>query len=440
MFRKVVLLAMMVLCLTGCGVQENVGNEKEPAILTLAMFEKNSQLREQVALFNQNNTEYQIEIVEYQRSEILEEDGRAKMQREIISGKGPDIIDFGSTYASSDIVGGYTENLLPYLEQEAGEDDYFWNILDAFSYKDGLYVLPCSFSLYTFVGSKEALGERTHWNVSEMMACYEEVAGEMKLYPDETKKEVFTSIMYGSMDCYIDWETGTCSFDGEEFRKVMLFANTFPDVMDIPEGYTPLDLHLEKKALLDNRYLMNMYDICTAEYLFGEETYIGLPVEGNSGTIINPKGPVLAISVSCKEKDVAWDFIYQCLSKEYQKALTEGFPVSRTAFLELLEENSKIQYVLDDEGNSVPLAKDAIRFAGEEPIDLYYISQEQADKILDLIEGAQMCTAIDYQLYYPLLEEAYSYFAGDKTLDEALAVMQSRASIFVSERVELDGN
>ena len=52
-----------------------------------------------------------------------------------------------------------------------------------------------------------------------------------------------------------------------------------------------------------------------------------------------------------------------------------------------------------------------------------------------LIDTASLNDAIDYTLYYTLQEEAQSYFAGDKTLDEAVDVIQRRASLFVAERM-----
>ena len=55
---------------------------------------------------------------------------------------------------------------------------------------------------------------------------------------------------------------------------------------------------------------------------------------------------------------------------------------------------------------------------------------------MELIEGVEFCNATNAQLHFILLEEANAYFAGDKTVEEAMEAMQSRATIFVSERVK----
>ena len=169
MLKKLLLLIGLVLGLTACGKEEEPVNGV--TTLKLAMFQNNAQVREQVLLFNESHTDYQIEIVEYKRSYNPQEDGVAKLQREIISGEGPDIIDFGTPFTTSDIVGEYTENLLPYLEQEA-ELELFDNILETFYYEDKLYALPISFRLSSYAGDKDVLEQRTTGNITEMMECY----------------------------------------------------------------------------------------------------------------------------------------------------------------------------------------------------------------------------------------------------------------------------
>ncbi len=432
--KKLLLLIGLVLGLTACG------NGEEPVngvtTLKLAMLQDNRQVREQVLLFNESHTDYQIEIVEYKRSYNPQEDGVAKLQREIISGEGPDIIDFGTSFTTSDIVGEYTENLLPYLEQES-ELELFDNILETFYYEDKLYVLPVSFRLSSYAGDKDVLEQRTKWNITEMMECYLKNADSRILYPGEMKGVVFGGILYGSSNYYIDWEKGSCRFDGEEFRQVLEFSNMFPDTLNIDMDYSVKQTIEDGETLLYHASISDIYDICNMEFLFdGNETYIGYPVEGNSGTMAESCGCMLGISFSSKHKEVAWEFIAGFLQEDYQKQIDRGLPINKMALLGLLEENKEPEYELNEEGEEVPVVKGQLRFEGEDPVDFYYISQEQGNKLLELIEGVEFCNATNTQLHFILLEEANAYFAGDKTVEEAMEAMQSRATIFVSERVK----
>lgn len=140
---KRLLCICLVICFTCCGCKEQLKSEKnlekqETVTLTLATFEENPELMEQVVAFNEKNSAYQIEVKLYTYYEQTIGDGVDKLKREVVSGNGPDIINFGSTYSISDILGEYTEDLVPYLKGENEEFDslYYSNILEAFSYQN----------------------------------------------------------------------------------------------------------------------------------------------------------------------------------------------------------------------------------------------------------------------------------------------------------------
>lgn len=443
------ILLLVLAFVTSCGTQsiqenddvENGQNNQDKnniITLTLATFQEDVSLKKQVDIFNQNNSEYQIEIQRYERSLSPEEDGIAKLQREIMSGGGPDLIDYGSDYCNSDIVGGYTENLLSYLSEEFNQDIYFENIVNSFIYKDSLYALPVSFTLDTFVGDKEMLGGRESWNVEEMLECYTGKKDKMILYPGEFKKDVFANILTGSMEYYIDWETGTCNFNGTQFKQVMEFANLFPNSLIIEEEFSVKQFFYEGKALLLPLRLSNIYDISSAEHIFDSNniSYIGFPVEGRSGTVIKESGPMLAISIGSKHKEIAWEFIRQFLSDEYQYGLESGFPIKRSVFEDKLVQNQTPTYEMKENGSQTMVSKYQIRFEGEEPIELYYVTEEQCETLMQLIESATICAVNDYQLYCALLEEADSYFSGSKELNDVLEVMQSRAYLYINEKID----
>ncbi|MDE7405076.1 MAG: hypothetical protein K2M81_08220, partial [Lachnospiraceae bacterium] len=133
-------------------------------------------------------------------------------------------------------------------------------------------------------------------------------------------------------------------------------------------------------------------------------------------------------------KEVCWEFINQYLDKEYQKTL--GLPISRSAMEEKLTESLTIEYTTEN-GEQVPIVKSQVRFEGDSnPVDIYCLNTEQAQRLMQLIESAQINDAYDHQLYNIIMEEAYSYFDGDKTLEEATEIIQNKASIYVSEHAK----
>lgn len=458
--KSMALFFGVAMCLTACGgnadngvTQESAapaqaaygreadnGVTQEPTVLVLASFEDSPYLQRRVELYNQTHADYQIEIKRYERSENMEEDGVLLIQREIISGEGPDIIDFGNGYATGDTAGAYTEDLFPYMGEDY-QELYFGNILKAFAYEESLYAVPLGFGLKSFVGRKDNLGERSSWTIREMMECfhdYLEQENDRRLYPGAYKLDVYGTILTGSMECYIDWESGECSFNGEEFCAVLDFCNEFSDHLELPDNFSSKQAYLTDKVLLMPKRISTVYDTCEIEYIFGGQdvTYIGYPVEGRSGNIIESYGSVLAISAGSKNKDAAWEFISECLSPPAQRELVSGFPICRSVLEERIAEAMEIEYETDENGERKPLVKERAGFAGEELEDIYNITQKQADQLIALIEQAEIRSQPEWNIYNIFLEEVAYYFSGAKSLKETADVIQARVSIYVNERIK----
>lgn len=180
--------------------------------------------------------------------------------------------------------------------------------------------------------------------------------------------------------------------------------------------------------------LGSVYDICDAEMILDEEvTYIGYPVNGNNGTLVQPGELILAISAGSEHKDIAWEFLSQFLTTEYQQDMKEGFPINKTALENQLLWAQSIEYETNSDGSQSPVAKSKILFEGEESIEIYQITKEQSDILLQIIEEASLGSAYDRMLHMILLEEVDSYFSGDKTVDETAEVMQGRALAYIGE-------
>ncbi|MGN1313599.1 MAG: ABC transporter substrate-binding protein [Lachnospiraceae bacterium] len=432
---KLVILFALFICMVACG-KKTEDSQEEKTVMVLATFEGSTILKTQVEQYNQKNADYRIEIKHYERSEDPKEDGILLLQREIVLGEGPDLIDFGNGYTTSDIVGGYTEDLFLYLDEKERQA-YFENMVEAFSYREKLYALPLGFCLESFVGTKQNLGNAESWSIGEMLECYQKQKEERGLYPGAFKADVLGTILTGSMDYYIDWETGECYFNGKEFCEVLKFCNEFPEHLEIEDNFSVKQIFLEDKALLLPIKIQSIYDICRAEYIFGEQeiSFIGFPVEGTNGTMAQPSGPVLAICQTSQHKEAAWKFIQQCLGDSCQGELPFGFPIRRSTLEEQLFQEQKIEYETDENGQQKPMVKEQVIFEGEEPVDLYCITEKQAEDLLVLIEQAEMSSRIDSKIYKVFFEEADYYFTGERSLEETTSIIQSIVSIYVNEKI-----
>ena len=70
---------------------------------------------------------------------------------------------------------------------------------------------------------------------------------------------------------------------------------------------------------------------------------------------------------------------------------------------------------------------------GEEH-NIYAMTREQADEILEIIETCTKVASYDTDIYDIVNEQAQAYFAGQRSLDEVARLIQSKANIYVNEQ------
>ena len=134
-----------------------------------------------------------------------------------------------------------------------------------------------------------------------------------------------------------------------------------------------------------------------------------------------------------------------------------GFPINRADFEEAIAPkwvvNTKGEYILDQEGERIQEPKDVFELPAEgqePPQDEFHITEKfRASMVVLALAPTQpqmdnfwkLYNAIDHvytedvwDLYQIIREPADAYFAGDKSVDEAAALIQSKASIYMGEK------
>lgn len=423
--------------LTACGRNEDNVSEDGRIVLTLGTVSANQDLRKQVETYNQNNSEYLIEIKTYGDQAVAGSDAVNMIQMEIAAGEGPDIIDFGYLYSPMAVGKGIVEDLSVYMEadEDFHEEDYFMNVIDALSGNEKTYVISPQFSIRSFAGRKEDLGDATSWNMQELMSYFEGNEQDRILFPGDSWKEVFGFLCTGSMGNFVNWTDGTCSFDDGAFKELLLFANQFPDQRIYSEDYSVLQQFQSGKALLYPVSITDVYETAKVRTIFGDApvNYIGYPMSGSNGNIVRTGKIVLGINKNSSHKEAAWEFIKSFLEEEYQSNIEGGLPLLKKELEIRLNKACEIEYEEDASGRKVEKVKDRIIFEGEEPIDIICIDQQDAATLLEIIDHVDTAYATDLDLYSIILEEVTGYFEDDREIDSVIEIIQNRASIYVSE-------
>ena len=430
------LLVLFCVMLTGCG--RGMFSEPEKKVLTLAVFKSESQLQgsELVRWMNRYNaeqTDVQIEVVNYLEGYQDLEEALNQIKIEINAGKGPDMIDFGTLYSPIDASCGMLEDLNTWIQKDSSfqEQEYYSNILEAFEVGESLYVMIPSYRINSFTTVNGQLAGLERMDIHQLAEAYQALGEEKLLFPGETKKAVFGMICYGSLENYIDWDEGICHFDSAGFKEILEFANCFPLYLNLSEEYSTKQIFMEGKALLYPVTLDSVYGIAGIRQLYGETpTYIGYPFDSGCGTMAAINDIAIGISSTSNHREEAWTFLKSLLQKEFQDNIEDGFPLRASALEQKLRDAENPMY--DAEGKKTVQYR--LYFEGEEPVEVSDISPGDAETLKALIRKIEHNNSVDSDLYNILLEEVDFLFYENRDVEEVAAVIQSRASIYISEK------
>ncbi|MGN0431549.1 MAG: extracellular solute-binding protein [Lachnospiraceae bacterium] len=420
--------------------------------ITIACMGQSQYIQSMVVNFNKTNEKYRVEIIDYSASidwssadaEKAYTDAVARFNNDIIAGNGADMFCTGDIDMEMLAVKGVIEDLSPYLENSriVKREDLFETVLEAYTVNDILCGIPSTFSVNTLAGRTSEVGEESGWTLEELMAYAKEYP-EADVLPATDKLTILYYCMLFDFDSWVSWEKGECYFDTPEFKQVLEFANSYEtsNADSSDDNNMPMQLR-SHELLLYTMDLSEPYSWQIAETMFGEDiTAIGFPSSNTNGVMVFGNNAV-SISASSDHKEAAWSFIESLLTKE---ALSNdmyrwGFPIRISVYEEMMAEAMEPDYMYDENGevcldeNGEPIEVSHYSWGwGDFQMDVYAVSQEEADKTLETINRIDGVFLYNEQLMAILEEETAPYFEGHKTVDEVADIIQSRVKIYVSE-------
>ncbi len=411
-------------------------------VLTLGCVHISQNLQKAVVDFNKTNEEYRIIIKDYaDASEDGTTDAVTRFNNDVLTGNAPDIFVPDNLNMDQLAAKGGIEDLGPYLEKSdvVSRSDLFESVLEAYTKSDILCAIPSSFYVLTVFGRTSEVGEDSGWTFVEMMD-YARQYPDSSVFTYASKTTILQYVLMFDLDSYVNWETGECSFDTPEFKQVLEFAASYPDEADYEASEVKLIRNGE--ALLHMTALNEPHSWQILELIYDEPvTAIGFPSANSSGVVVNGTDNI-CISASSSNKEAAWSFIESMLSKESQSDnfLPWGFPIRKDAYDELMDKAMEITYARDENGdilldeNGEPVMYSTMNYGWNDiSFDLYAVTQEEKDKITQTIDNIQGMVQWNMPGVEIIYEEAASYFAGDKTVDEVAEIIQSRVKIYVNE-------
>ncbi len=437
---------------------------QEEIILTVAAVYQNYQLTNTIIDFNRQNTGVRLNIKTYDAYNTEENDwtgGVTQLNADITMGKVPDILVLDSQLpVESYYSKGVFTDLYAYMDGEENGLDrntLLTNVLEACERDGKLYSLITSFTLNTLAGLPELVGTEPGWTLAEMLDAVDKAPEGMNVYYDYGRDGFKTTMFQYCMDLFVDWETGTTSFDSPEFIRFIEFLKACPEKSVMQEYYDNIDYDnydsqaeqefynnyemrfYNKEAMFADQYISGFNAYNTIYRTFGgDATLVGFPTngEGDCGAIISPDLE-LGICASSPNRDSAWVFLKYLLTSEEYLEDTWGFVL-------LKEENERKLAGSEEEYKDwyyEYTEEDWKRM--EEQYSAEYLQYMKNSQIPYTIDQGEMvnrllttaCKVVrnDTSLMEIIDEELSTFFGGAKSAAETADIINSRARIYISE-------
>lgn len=409
-----------------------VGSEDKQT-LTLAVHFASDDIRRVVSAFNKKNSDYKVVIKDYYSDQGNYMDGIESMNLDIVSGNAPDIIVvYSETPFDSYVNKGLIEPLDEYYNSDAElvGQEYFENVLNLGRRNGTLYTIIPKFAVQTCIADASMLCDDVVSFSNYKEICKQRNVDPSMIMGELTKEDAEDLYALSALE-FVDVENKTCDFKNQDFYQLLEFVNGLPEkVSDEPE----VTIYRDKKAILLPVQIYGMDDYVWAKKGFfdGDVVYNGMPTANAGETFIEVPFQI-AMSSTCKDKTVAWEFIRSFLTEEYQSELQCYFPVSEKAFeTELKKAQVKEDSYTDEDGHVVEVQKHILVMDDIE-VELEPINEAEAKQFYELVKSADKSTLWDEAIVTIISEEVEAYLAGQKSAEEVADIIQSRVSIYLNE-------
>lgn len=437
-------------------------------VLEIAYTNSEWNLSSSIVKFNKANDGVRIVARDYSQYNTDEDyqAGAKKLTNDILLGiYKPDMVTGYS--ASDDVISQlyvndlYTD-LYPLMEADGtiARDEILGCVTRTFETDEGeLWALGSSVTVQTLMGTKEMLGDRTGWTLSEMIDFAQSLPeGTQLMLGLNQQSAVYSLLGVNGYGMFVDVETNTCDFESEGFLKYLEYLSTLP-------GTNKPSNRAEAEAMVsassgEERYLLyhNGQVALKNIYYYGVNDWVGTDAEFNTPDVVRIGYPTAdgttngaqvdmtpyVITSFCEYPDEAWDFIESLIAPDTEfnsRTLgRSGIPVLKEQFMQVCaEEYDSLFEIYFDGGMSWGTYNpeyDDLEAEMREPGIRKFFTEEDAQAMLKWFDeevGAPAAGAVDAEITEIVNEEITSYLGGAKTAADCARIIQSRVSIWLAE-------
>lgn len=444
--------------------QMDISEMKSRTTITMAVFSQNGYVDENIKKFNAENEDYRVELVNYFDINNLEHmEDRLKL--DIVSGNAPDIIEFSAEIMADDVNPNTFCDLYEFLDKdpELSADMIIPNIREGMEREGRMIMIPSYFTFMTIPAKTGFTGVKENWSIDDFITAYDSMPEGMEIFYEQDhnlRQRYFTDII--QYNFFVDYDKAECYFDSPEFIKALNFFNDRKIGLTNTEynnlntfgslGDHTYDVYLGKSfANIRSNDIFQYGDLInTVRGLFKDEcTFAGYPGDTKGNGSFISLGNSFAITANSQNKEGAWAYIRTLLTEDYYYDIERYnmFSVVEKRFDETMEElMGKQKYMVPDENGNFSInnmEEQDWRFTICDPTNTSFdnvvdevlkpFTEEECEHYKDVIKSARIMR-YDSTVNDICFEEELNFFDEKCTAEECANRIQSRVSIYLSER------
>lgn len=426
--------------------------DKEIRIYSL---EENKDVRQAVTAWKKEHTDMYVryEVGMEEDSGITAEDAVKKLNTQILSGDGPDVMILDGLPLDTYIEKGMLKDLSGILERMNDEDILFENLTEGFREEDGaVYVMPACFRVPLLAGDRaviESMNDLESFaDGMEALRRENPEGGLLGIYDAETFLKLFGMVSSsvwtdenGQMNTEkiqeflsqvkriydaelkgaVPDEVSALEAEDEELSQYGADASAMKlqvcqNVLNIPRGYALLACGYAEDIQL---CLDNVTSVIRTEEQMAYRIF--------SGQEQNPfiPGTMVGISARTEQPDVAEEFVRKMFSEETQKNMSEGYPANRAAFAEVFD-----FYEPNAENGSMILS---MPDGTEEELCLYWPDDEEERDFADRVMELQVPVRTGDELCGLVYETGVKVLEGSMSAKDGAEEIEKKAALYLAE-------
>ena len=368
-------------------------------------------LRGLIQLYNSSDAPISIEIINYADGAESRADAITRMTTELMAGNVPDLLDCsdlsGAQYA------GYAKSGVLAPLEDVLSDDLLSGVMEPCRVDGTLYSIVGAFMLDPLFGPAARLGDSLQTSVEDVLNGA--VPDVRFVWNGRDLLEVYCR---HAAEQFLDYDTQTASFESERFIRILTAC----------AAVTPSELGPDS---IMQQPLSCVGDYCHMQNFWYEQTgsaFRVLALSEDSGTAYQPILQ-LGVCAGSAQQDAAREALRAMLCGSFQQQIVTAFPVSRSVLRAQMQTEIAAQQayqpITSGEDGRVPTAD-----AGSQA---FLFDGAAAEDLMHVLEHVNCRSCGNQEILSIILDEADTFFSGQKTAQEAARIMDSRAALFIAE-------